>query len=232
MVSRFVCSALFTVGLLISASAIQAQDILEQVYGSGVHAYFAGQLEKAQLLFDEVINAGSQDPRVYYFRGLTQIQSQGGCIIEVGLPDFEQAARLEVLGKVGVNVNLALARVQGPTRIAIERLRAEARMAAKILQVEEARAKYGEAGAPPNSQVVVPPVAVPTKPANDPFADGRGMTGGEPTPMPAGDAPVSPANVPANDPFSAPSSAPSNDPFKDDSAPSPAPANSADPFGL
>ncbi len=222
MLNRLVHLSVVAVGWLTVVPAFsQAQDILEQVYGSGVHAFYSGNTTKAQELLDEVVNAGSQDPRVYYFRGLTQVQSQGG-MVEAGLADFEQAAQMEVLGKSNANVNRALARIQGPTRIAIERIRAQARLAARTALTEQARAKYGEQGAAANPQVVVPPVAGDTAPAtsaNDPFADGKGMTGGEPSPMPAGDAPAADSPFPANEPAMPAAGA---DPFKDDAAPAPA----------
>ena len=209
-----------------------AQDIYEQYYGSGVHAYFSGNYERASELFNELIDAGSQDPRVHYFRGLTHMQTQG-CMIEIGLPDFEQAAQLEVSGKRSADVAKALSRIQGPTRIAIERIRAKARFAAKSRQA----AGTGIPGAPG----MLDPAAQPTPKSADPFANDTGLTGGEPKPMPKpSDAPsginASPFDSPAPDatsPTTEPSMpAPNADPFGDDPAPAPpAPAASDNPFG-
>ncbi|MEM9659386.1 MAG: hypothetical protein AAF961_13595, partial [Planctomycetota bacterium] len=39
------------------------------VYGRGVHEYFAHRMHEADNLLSQVINAGSTDPRAYYFRG-------------------------------------------------------------------------------------------------------------------------------------------------------------------
>jgi len=60
--------------LLIGAvlpSELPAQSaVLGQMYGSGVHAYFSQDYVRAHELLTEAINAGSEDPRCYYFRGL------------------------------------------------------------------------------------------------------------------------------------------------------------------
>ena len=108
---------LFTVVSLSFANFVQAQDPLDEMYGQAVHAYFRGDSNRAQELLTEVIDAGSQDPRAFFFRGLCQ--SSGG--IDVGNPDFERAAQLEIDGKKVVNVGKALERIQGPSRVAIEK---------------------------------------------------------------------------------------------------------------
>jgi hypothetical protein len=217
----------------ISAPAF-AQDIYEQYYGSGVHAYFAGNYERASELFNELIDAGSQDPRVHYFRGLTQMQTQGS-MIEIGLADFEQAAQLEVSGKRSVDVSKALSRIQGPTRIAIERMRAKARFAAKSLQAD-AILRSGASG-------MMNPVD-PTAPrAADPFSGGAGLTGGEPRPMPTPTEPPANSSSPFDNPPAPGATSPageptmptpdSTNPFGDDTPtpPAPAPAASDNPFG-
>lgn len=213
-------------------SSAFSQDIYEQYYGSGVHAYFSGHYERASEFFNELIDAGSQDPRVHYFRGLTNMQTQGA-MIEIGLADFEQAAQFEVSGKRSADVSKALARIQGPTRIAIERIRAKARFAAKSLQA----AGMGL----PNAPGMLDPAAQPTPKATDPFANETGLMGGEAKPMPKpNEAPAemnaSPFDSPAPDttsPSTEPAMpAPNADPFGDDTAPAPpAPAASDNPFG-
>ncbi len=220
------------------ASSVSAQDILEQYYGNGVHAYFAGQNQRAEDHFNDVINAGSQDPRVHYFRGLTQIQSQGG-MIEAGMANFEQAAQLEISGKTSGDVSKALSRIQGPTRIAIERIRAKARLAAKSQQFEAARNRPAQPGGPgialpPSTSNGAGPVA-PSSGANDPFGGGSGLNSGEPSPMPApGENAPAPAssspfdNAPAPD-TSMPAPA-GNNPFGDDPAPAAGGAPAVDPL--
>ncbi len=52
-----------------------AQGVMDEVYGRGVHAYFAGDDVRATEWLNSVIEAGSQDPRVYYYRGLSFCRS-------------------------------------------------------------------------------------------------------------------------------------------------------------
>jgi hypothetical protein len=227
MLNRFGFS-LFSIGLAVCLnSALQAQDILEQMYGSGVHAFYSGRSDEAQEIFDEVINAGSQDPRVHYYRGLAQIQSQGG-MIEAGMADFEQAAQLEVTSRTSANVARALQRIQGPTRIAIEKVRARARLAAKSLQQDAVR------GLPSNPQAVPPAGNAPA--GADPFANGEGLNGGTPTPMPANNDPgTMPSSDPAMPGLNTPAPAGNTNPFGDDTAPAPAPGAAPatdNPFGI
>lgn len=214
------------------STPLLSQDIYEQYYGSGVHAYFAGNYERATELFNELIDAGSQDPRVHYFRGLTQMRTQGS-MMEIGMADFEQAARLEVSGKRSADVAKALSRIQGPTRIAIERARAKARFSAKNLQADATR-QSGIPGMLNQADPAVPKAA-------DPFTGDAGLNGGDPKPMPMpSDAPANPTspfdNPPAPDATSpAPEpSMPAPDtanPFGEEPVPAPAPAASDNPFG-
>ena len=125
-------------GLLsICAVTVQAQDaILGQMYGNGVHAYFAGDYLRAYGFLTKAIEAGSRDPRCYYFRGLAYLN--------LGRPqeaegDFQQGAKFETadLNKT-YSVAKSLERVQGPARLDLEQYRAAARMAA-LEQAEKLR---------------------------------------------------------------------------------------------
>ncbi len=211
-------SAFFSAMLAVSSfnSIANAQGVMDEVYGRGVHAYYAGQDDKAIEWFDAAISAGSEDPRVYYYRGLANIRSGGA--FEAGLGDFEQAANLEITSGRVVNVGKALERIQGETRRQIEDIRLKARLANK-------------------DKLPRTPV-VPTNPnldaTTDPFADDRGLIGGEPEEMaapPAAEVPpatdASPFDAAPATPDPAPADAAS--PFGDDAAP--APAADADPFG-
>src|SRR5437588_191322 len=86
-------------GLLLwalSASALPAQDaFLEEVYGRGVHAYFAGRYREAYDSLTTAISAGSTDPRAYYFRGLVYANLGRP---EDAAEDFTIGARLEAAG--------------------------------------------------------------------------------------------------------------------------------------
>ncbi len=212
----FAC--LFTVVSLSLANFVHAQDPLDEMYGQAVHSFFRGDSGHAAELLNEVIDAGSQDPRAYFFRGLCQ--SHGSFD---GNPDFERAAQLEIEGKKVVNVGKALERIQGPARISIEKSRSKARLASRSRLLEIQRTRYEEmqrgGSAPAPGGIVVPPRldAAPAPSAfapNDPF--NAGMTKGDPKAMPkepgtpdeftletpaVGEKPIEPMPTTEEDPF-------------------------------
>jgi hypothetical protein len=99
-----------------------------QLYGRGVHAYFAGEFTKALDQLSAAAEAGSQDPRVYYFRGLTDLKL--GREAEAA-EDFQKGAELESNDRhCTFNVARSLERVQGQVRQQLETYRVEARLAA------------------------------------------------------------------------------------------------------
>jgi tetratricopeptide (TPR) repeat protein len=138
-------SIVLLVGGLASLSAVSlfAQDaVLAQQYGSGVHAYFAGDLQQAYDRLSAAAQAGSKDPRVFYFRGLTYLQF--GRPQEAAI-DFRKGAELESRDiNRFYNVGKSLERVQGSARIQLEGYRVDARMA--VLEQEERirKARYEE----------------------------------------------------------------------------------------
>ena len=79
--------------VLLCEMPLAAQDaVLGQLYGNGVHAYFSQDYVKAHECFTTAIDGHSQDPRVYYFRGLD--------MLKLGRPheadeDFKQGAKLK-----------------------------------------------------------------------------------------------------------------------------------------
>jgi hypothetical protein len=166
-------------------SLVRAQDPLDEMYGQAVHSFFRGDAQRAEELLTEVIDAGSFDPRAYYFRGLCQ--SMYGA--EAGMSDFDRGAELEMEGKKVVNVGKALERIQGPARMAIEKARSKARLASRARLLELQRTRYEEmqrAGNAPGGLIVPPnmldPAPMPGGLApNDPF--NKGMTTGEPKPV-------------------------------------------------
>ena len=57
--------------VVVSSVPLVAQEaVLGQMYGNGVHAYFAQDYLKAHQYFTTAIEGHSQDPRCFYFRGL------------------------------------------------------------------------------------------------------------------------------------------------------------------
>lgn len=209
-------TALSTAGLAVilfaGARSVAAQDVLDVAYGRGVHAYFAGQNELALRWLDEAINAGSKDPRVHYFHGLALIAQAGGTI-EAGIPDFEEAANLEISSGRVVNVGTALTRIQGYVRQEIENIRLQTFI--------ENRDKLPRLPMVPTS----PPAA---DAIIDPY--GAGLTTGDPVPAPPPNiaVPVEPV-TPEADPFRDDPVTPA-DPFNSNTAP-PDAAPPADPFG-
>ncbi len=213
-------STLFSAALIVSCCSLSgnAQQVMDDVYGRGVHAYYAGQTDRSLEWLNQAIDAGSQDPRVYYYRGLATIRQTGG-LVDAGIPDFEQAALLEVTSGRVVNVGKALERIQGSTRATIEDIRLRVRLE--------------------NKDKLPRPPQVPTTPADpgsvvDPFGDDSGLTTGDPEVMqrPAPLDPA-PADIPGGFEPTAPDATDDTvDPFGADDAPAEdAPATDADPFG-
>ncbi|HEX3872058.1 MAG TPA: hypothetical protein VHV77_16550 [Pirellulales bacterium] len=151
------------IGLLMTSGTPLAaqQGALEDIYGKGVHAYFRGDVMRTFQDMTAAINAGSRDPRVYYFRGLAYLQMGSEWSAR---DDFAKAAQLESgQGDSFYDVGKSLERVQGPTRHLLESYRAGARLAATQLreqrrmeQFENLRRQGG--GAPP---IAMPPGATP-----------------------------------------------------------------------
>ncbi len=107
-----------------------------KLYGQGVHAYNNGEYDAALSLFNAAVDQGSEDPRVFLFRGLVYHQ-QGKT--EEAQEDLKHGAELEAVDKRGFYpVSPALIRVQGKVRLQIENLRREAR--ANLVQIEKTRA--------------------------------------------------------------------------------------------
>lgn len=220
MVRRF-AFALLAFGSLVSIPTLgSAQDVLSELYGRGVHAYFAGDSTGALVFLDDADKAGSKDPRVFYFRGLVKA---GMGMTDDAAADFEKGANLEVTSKRAVEVGKALARVQGANRLQIEDARRKARLTAQASKAQILRDQYesvkkGDAEVVRPAELTPPPVE--TKPElsdNDPFANPEKMQEG--TPAVEEGKPATPA--PAD----------SSDPFGDDAPAKPATEGSDDPFG-
>ncbi len=194
-----------------AVSANRAQDsLLQEMYGQGVHAYFAGKYDQAHELFSKAIEQGSQDPRCYYFRGFT--------FAKLGRPDeaeadFKSGGEFESKGAaVQINVGQALQRVQGPIRLQLEEHRYAARLAARLRDVKEKKERYEEmqrnepnvlrSPGPAAAGAPAPDVVKPATPdATDPFAAGAGTGAAAPAAPAAQPAPE--AGAPRSCPCSA-----------------------------
>lgn len=106
-----------TSATMISSTSAQSR-ALERLYGRGVHAYFDGQLSEAMIFFDQAVNHGSKDPRVFYFRGVTHSALGDSHSAKA---DFDRGADLEVnSSSQAYPVNRSLQRIQGTVRLEIE----------------------------------------------------------------------------------------------------------------
>lgn len=113
-------------GTQLPFATAQSSSALTAVYGRGVHAYFAGNSAMAEQLFTEVIQAGSADPRPYYFRGVLRLNQGRQFEAE---NDMRIGAAYEARNPgVQHSIGRALQRVQGPARRTLEGFRRQARL--------------------------------------------------------------------------------------------------------
>lgn len=138
-----VCSIL--VGWGSSAARVSAQTApLTVAYGNGVHAFFGGDFQSGYDTLSGVIEAGSTDPRAYYFRGLAALKLGR---LDEAEADFQEGARLEVAGRGSVGgraIGRALERVQGCDRLKLEQYRGRARVAALERDQGAIRRRYSD----------------------------------------------------------------------------------------
>jgi len=100
---------------------------LRDTIGGGIHAYHAGDFDRAYDDLTNAIEAGTDDPRSYYFRGLAALKLGRTSEAEA---DFSAGADREVSTGSIRRVSQSLERVQGHDRLTLERFRARARLGA------------------------------------------------------------------------------------------------------
>jgi len=126
----------------ISPLAVGQSSVRDQLYGTGVHAYFSGRYFDADSYLTGALDTGSRDPRVYYFRGLTR-KSLG--MLDAAVDDFEMGAKLEATDSARFyHVSRALQRVQGSSRLEVERYRTQGRQLALQRRTQMRRERYEE----------------------------------------------------------------------------------------
>lgn len=203
---------------------------IDRTYGSGVHAYFTGDFDRSYDDLTAAIEAGSEDPRTRYFRGLSALRLGR---LDEAEADFSEGAELEARSLGGWPVSRSLERVQGHDRLRLERYRARARVA--LVQRDRAaeRERYSaiEDAQPEvlrrRRPVELPP---PTEDSANPFVD-------RPAPRPDRVDSVRPDSAPeiptAQEPaVGGDAVAPEMEqPAPTDDAPAPEPAAADDPFG-
>ena len=104
--------------------------------GGGIHAYHAGDFDRAYDDLTNAIAAGTDDPRSYYFRGLAALKLGRTSEAEA---DFTTGADRELSTGSIRRVSQSLERVQGHDRLTLERFRARARLGA----LQREREVYG-----------------------------------------------------------------------------------------
>ena len=116
--------------MLLAGSRIvvaQSRTDAEQFYSSGVQAFNSQRYAEAIGFFNKIADSGTQDPRAFFFRGLSW--SRLGHAM-AATADFETAARMELtVAGQSYSVPKALERIQGRERTAIEQYRRAAKRA-------------------------------------------------------------------------------------------------------
>jgi hypothetical protein len=171
-IARSVCGVVLAFALT-AGDRLPAQDaVLNEFYGSGVHQYFAGNYAQASSDLTASIDGGNKDPRAHYFRGLAALRLGWQ---KNAAADFRAGAALE---SADINqfypVGKSLERVQGSSRMTLERYRAVARAEAHQRQERRNVIRY-EQRKRAESQVLrapgpTPPAARPAPSADDPAA--------------------------------------------------------------
>jgi hypothetical protein len=131
-------------GSFVGESKATAQEsVLDEIYGRGVHRYFAHDYQAAMQNLTLAIENGSKDPRAHYFRGLSAAAL--GNFAEADM-NWQTGATLEVEGAYGDIIGKSLSRVQGPARLQIERARQTARLQALANKTAKDNLRFGNGG--------------------------------------------------------------------------------------
>lgn len=201
-------------GLVLSGAAAGGQTIenlpVARTFGAGVHAYFSGAYDRSYDDMTAVIEAGSEDPRARYFRGLAALRMGR---LDEAEADFSSGAALEARALGNWRVSSSLERVQGAERLQLERHRVRARVALLQQDRAAARKRYSdiEAAQPGVLRSRRPAAERPGDAAN-PFAEDAAPTprsettrpAPEPEPMPEPAAPAPPGDALEPEPEPAP----------------------------
>lgn len=127
-------------GLICGPTSAQDPSEVVELYGNGVHAYYARQDFKAHELLTQVISSGTKDPRAYYFRAMTLMRMGREA---AALADMEVGAMLEAQdANDAYPVARSLERVQGHSRRTLEKYRRQARFGALEQRRSIQRLKY------------------------------------------------------------------------------------------
>jgi hypothetical protein len=138
---RSCCIAIIAAVLsMVSATAPgQALISTDQSYSDGVHAYFSGNVARAEQSLAAAIAQHPNDPRPYYFRGLTLLRMGRS---DEARSDFAIGASLEAQRPGRFAIGKSLERVQGGDRLVLEQYRRQARTDGASLRVEQRQTRY------------------------------------------------------------------------------------------
>ncbi len=144
MFKKTLCGA--ALGLALSASfgaVASAQNAEIASFSTGANYFSAGALAEAGAAFDRAIAAESNDPRVYYFRGLCAARQND---LTAAAEFYSIGAQIEVSTEKGrlTDVNGALVAIQGAERAPIEAARKAARESYKAAEAKRQQVAYGE----------------------------------------------------------------------------------------
>jgi hypothetical protein len=130
-----------------------------------VRAVYRGQYDQAIQHLDLATAHGSQDPRVYFFRGLAKLRQ--GRSAEARF-DFEEGARLEVQ-QGRKDIGRAIERIQGSERLVLEEYRRQARRT--FQPVQQTTGKRRPASQVNSTAARKIPASPPSSPARIPVSE-------------------------------------------------------------
>lgn len=230
VLSRRLLSIVAVVFAQVAMSAAHGADgpVTAGLYHEGVKAYFSGDAAKAAEVLGSATQAGSNDPRAYFFLGLAQNRLRKGKDAEAS---YRRGAELESQSYNNFyNVSAALERVQGDERRVLETYRAAGRKQA-LAAVEKVRMERFRRFNPEEA------VAGPANPSDGQAAPSATVGGVLSTP-PAASTPAATAPATSDNPFGAPAAPAAQPPGAQPPAAQPPAAQppaaqppSANPFG-
>ncbi|MCO8123740.1 tetratricopeptide repeat protein [Stieleria sp. TO1_6] len=171
-------------------ASAQNESLLAEVYGQGVHAYYAGHYNDAVEYLTAAIDGGTRDPRAYYFRGI--VSNNQGRLAEAEA-DWMQGAELEAQRGGAESIGRSLSRFQGSARLKLEQIRQRAKLEAmktagsrsdtrmRQLGLQPAPAATAQPPAAARPAATPPPPAPSAPVADNPFSGGdAAMAQGKP----------------------------------------------------
>lgn len=139
-------------------SRAMTEDRLDELYGRGVHSFNSGRYLDAITVLTQAIEGGMKDPRAYYYRGLAHLRSGHD---EAADDDFRVGGEFEAADVDGYYpINRSLYRIQGANRVRLEKIREQAKSAARLEREMLNRTRY-ETNRIRESEVLREPIARP-----------------------------------------------------------------------